>query len=96
MAMPALDRINKTGINTRRAPVRPTINDEISKNVTRDPVYIYIGTSSLLILVLKSIRANNPRIKGDKFVIILLNKVPNDDIAIYNEKSIVEYIFLIL
>jgi hypothetical protein len=82
--------------NYKRIPVRPTKSDEISKNVTRNPTNIYIGTYSLLTLVLKSMSANKPRIKGNKFNIILLNKKSINVIARYSEKSIVKNIFLTL
>jgi hypothetical protein len=59
MAIPGLDTIKQIGKYSLQ-PVRDTKSDETKKDVARNPTNIYIGTYSLRILLLKSMRANKP------------------------------------
>lgn len=56
MAIPKPGTINKEGTYG----VRPVKIDVTREDVTRNPIYIYIGTCSRRIVVLKSMRANKP------------------------------------
>jgi hypothetical protein len=89
MAIPGLDTRKQMGKYSLQ-PVRHTKSDEKRKDAVRDPTKIYIGTYSLCILVLKSMRADNPSSVLNKVIKLLGQMKQINDRERYIEKTIVK------
>ncbi len=84
MAGPRAAGIKIIGLYSLPA-VRPTNNDETKKDVTSNPINIYIGTYSRLILVLRSMKAKIPSNAFTLFSTVISQRKEINDRVMHSE-----------